>query len=300
MVDLRDAGPALVRAFFGSTAGGARELDDAHRAIRQGVPTSRRIAFTSLAGGTGCSATAAAVATVLARRRPGRVLGVDGATGSRSLARYAGTSLEGATPPSALRAGARASWEATDGLALAPSGLHVLRVGGAAPGHGSFPDRAASPERGGFPDRAASPDEWADAVEPIARFFDVVVGDWGRRSPFVDLGAVAEDAHVVALVCAGDRAAIEAAVSHAEAVRAHAAGTEVVVVPVDVTGEGQRAARTAASWDHVRVIPVPHDPAVTDPRRVRSAALRTGLVHLTAALVDAAVGATRRQTGAAR
>ncbi|MFJ3385890.1 MULTISPECIES: hypothetical protein [unclassified Curtobacterium] len=325
MVDLRDAGPALVRAFFGSTAGGARELDDAHRAIRQGVPTSRRIAFTSLAGGTGCSATAAAVATVLARRRPGRVLGVDGAAGSRSLARYAGTSVEGATPPSALRAGARASWEATDGLALAPSGLHVLRVGygssrgragfpdraasperagfpdrAASPERAGFPDRAASPERAGFPDRAASPDEWADAVDPIARFFDVVVGDWGRRSPFVDLGAVAEDAHVVALVCAADRAAIEAAVSHAEAVRAHAAGTEVVVVPVDVTGEGQRAARTAATWDHVRVLPVPHDPAVTDPRRVRSAALRTGLVHLTAALVDAAVGATRRQTGAAR
>ncbi|ROP60351.1 hypothetical protein [Curtobacterium sp. ZW137] len=288
MVDLRDAGPALVRAFFGSTAGGARELDDAHRAIRQGVPTSRRIAFTSLAGGTGCSATAAAVATVLARRRPGRVLGVDGAAGNRSLARYAGTPLEGATPPSALRAGARASWEATDGLALAPSGLHVLRVGGVGPEHGSFPDRAASP------------DEWADAVDPIARFFDVVVGDWGRRSPFVDLGAVAEDAHVVALVCAADRAAIEAAVSHADAVRAHATGTEVVVVPVDVTGEGQRAARTAETWDHVRVLPVPHDPAVTDPRRVRSAALRTGLVHLTAALVDAAVDATRRPTGAPR
>ncbi|ROS76323.1 MinD-like ATPase involved in chromosome partitioning or flagellar assembly [Curtobacterium sp. PhB130] len=300
MVDLRDAGPALVRAFFGSTAGGARELDDAHRAIRQGVPTSRRIAFTSLAGGTGCSATAAAVATVLARRRPGRVLGVDGAAGNRSLARYAGTPLEGATPPSALRAGARASWEATDGLALAPSGLHVLRVGGVGPGHGAFPDRAASPERGAFPDRAASPDEWADAVDPIARFFDVVVGDWGRRSPFVDLGAVAEDAHVVALVCAADRAAIEAAVSHADAVRAHATGTEVVVVPVDVTGEGQRAARTAETWDHVRVLPVPHDPAVTDPRRVRSAALRTGLVHLTAALVDAAVDATRRPTGAPR
>lgn len=266
-----DVVPALGRAFFGSVAGGARELDDAHRAICQGVPTSRRIAFASLRGGTGCSATAAAVATVLARRRPGRVLGVDGAAGSRSFAAYAGSPDPDPTPASDRRRVARTSWDALDGLPVTPAGLHVLRTG--------------DPRT---PSRQASPSEWAAAVDPIARFFDVVVGDWGSRSPFVDLGSVAADAHVVALVTGADRAGIEEGVAHAEAVRRHAEGTRVLVVPVDTTGTGLRAARTAAGWPGHEVHPVASDPSRAGG--TRPAAVRTALVHLTAALVDAAVG----------
>ena len=275
-----DVVPALGRAFFGSVAGGARELDDAHRAIRQGVPTSRRIAFASLRGGTGCSATAAAVATVLARRRAGRVLGVDGAAGLRSFATHAGADRTEPTPPSERRSAARTSWDATDGLAVTGSGLHVLRIG--------------DPR---LPSRQAAPADWTDAVDPIARFFDVVVGDWGSRSPFVDLGAVAADAHVVALVTGADRPGVEEGIAHADALRRHAPDTRVVVVPVDAVGAGLRAARVAADWpDHV-VLPVPHDPTTTVPG-VRPTASRTALVHLTAALVDAAVG--RRSTEATR
>lgn len=268
---LDDVVPALGRAFFGSVAGGARELDDAHRAIRQGVPTSRRIAFASLRGGTGCSATAAAVATVLARRRSGRVLGVDGAAGLRSFTAYAGADQTGPTAPSDRRRAARTSWDATDGLAVTPSGLHVLRIG--------------DPR---LPSRQAAPDEWADAVDPIARFFDVVVGDWGPRSPFVDLGAVATDAHVVALVTGPDRASVEEGVAHADAIRRHAADARVVVVPVDTTGSGLRAARTAAEWPEHTVHPVPNDPS-TGGTADRPTASRIALIHLTAALVDATV-----------
>ncbi|WIB76415.1 hypothetical protein DEJ28_12145 [Curtobacterium sp. MCPF17_002] len=268
---LDDVVPALGRAFFGSVAGGARELDDAHRAIRQGVPTSRRIAFASLRGGTGCSATAAAVATVLARRRSGRVLGVDGAAGLRSFAAYTGADRTDPTPRSDRRDAARTSWDATDGLAVTPSGLHVLRIG--------------DPR---LPTRQAAPAEWTDAVEPIARFFDVVVGDWGSRSPFVDLGAVAADAHVVALVTGPDRPAIEEGVAHADAVRRHAPDTRVLVVPVDTTRTGLRAARTAAEWPGHAVHPIPNDPSTTGGRE-RPTASRIALIQLTAALVDAAV-----------
>lgn len=275
---LDDVVPAIGRAFFGSVVGGARELDDAHRAIRQGVPTSRRIAFASLRGGTGCSTTAAAVATVLARRRSGRVLGVDGAAGPRSFAELAGADHAGPTSPSDRRAAARTSWDATDGLAATGSGLHVLRIG--------------DPR---LPSRQAAPDEWTAAVDPIARFFDVVVGDWGSRSPFVDLGAVAADAHVVALVTGADRSGIEEATAHADALRRHAPDTRVVVVPVDTVGAGLRAARVAADWHGHVVLPVPHDPTTTVPE-VRPTASRIALVHLTAALVDAAVG--RRSTEA--
>lgn len=269
---LDDVVPALGRAFFGSVAGGARELDDAHRSIGQGVPTSRRIAFASLRGGTGCSATAAAVATVLARRRSGRVLGVDGAAGLRSFAVHAGADRTGPTPPSDRRRAARTSWDATDGLAVTPSGLHVLRVGD--------PDLSS---------RRAAPHEWSDAVDPIARFFDVVVGDWGSRSPFVDLGAVAADAHVVALVTGPDRPAVEEGVAHAEAVRRHTPDTRVLVVPVDTTGTGLRAARTASAWSDHAVHPVPNDPSTTHGG-TRPTASRIALIQLTAALVDAAVG----------
>jgi len=277
---LDDVLPALGRAFFGSVAGGARELDDADRAIRQGVPTSRRIAFASLRGGTGCSTTAAAVATVLARRRSGRVLGVDGAAGPRSFAGFAGADHDGPTPPSERRAAARTSWDATDGLATSPSGLHVLRVGNAR-----------------LPTRQAAPDEWRTSVDPIARFFDVVVGDWGSRSPFVDLGAVTADAHVVALVTGADRPGVEEGIAHADALRRHAPDARVVVVPVDTVGTGLRAARVAADWPEHVVLPVPHDPTAAVPG-VRPTASRIALVHLTAALVDAAVG--RRSTEAPR
>jgi len=270
---LDDVVPAIGRALFGSVAGGARELDDAHRSIRQGVPTSRRIAFASLRGGTGCSSTAAAVATVLARRRSGRVLGVDGAAGVRSFATYAGSPDAAPTAPSDRRRSARTSWDALDGLPVTPAGLHVLRIGD--PLH---------------PSRPASSAEWAEAVDPVARFFDVVVGDWGTRSPFVDLGSVASDAHVVALVTGPDRAGIEEGVAHAEAIRRHAPGSRVVVVPVDTTGTGLRAARTAAGWPDHQVLAVPTDPSLAGG--TRPTAVRAALVHLTATLVDAAVGRT--------
>ncbi|KQO62220.1 hypothetical protein [Curtobacterium sp. Leaf261] len=273
MVDLREALPALGRALFGSTAGGATELDDADRTIRQGVPTSRRMGFTSLHGGTGCSTVAAAVASVLASRRPGRVLGVDGAAGPRPFVLLAGASTPGPTTRSSRREAARTSWDATDGLERASTGLHLLRLG--APS---------------LPDRPASPADWADATEPIARFFDVVVGDWGRRSPFVDLGAVADDSHVVALVAGPDRGAVEEAVSHAGAIERHAAGTRVVVVAVDTVGIGDAAARVAATWGRVPVLRVPSDPSLADPRRSRPARVRAAYITLTAELMRSALG----------
>ena len=63
--DPRDVLSALARSAFTSTAGGARDLGEDDRHIRQSVSTSRRIGLTGVAGGSGTSATAAAVASVL-------------------------------------------------------------------------------------------------------------------------------------------------------------------------------------------------------------------------------------------
>jgi hypothetical protein len=63
----------------------------------------------------------------------------------------------------------------------------------------------------------------------------------------------------------------------------------VLVVPVDTTEVGLRAARTAAQWPGHTVRPVPNDPTAA-AGGARPVGARIALIQLTAALVDAAVG----------
>lgn len=72
-----------------ATDRGGAELASLEEAIRTPLPVSRRIAFASLSGGTGCSTVAARVAATLHTRRNGRVLGVDAQGASPSMAHHA-------------------------------------------------------------------------------------------------------------------------------------------------------------------------------------------------------------------
>lgn len=159
-----------VSAVFGSATGASRALLDADAAVRVPLPACRRIGFVHLAPGRGGSSTAAAVATVLARRRAGMVLAVDASPSPHGL-----LPLLGATGGRPASSTATTAAEARAGLATTPSGCYAVDL------------------------RPA--DDWS-AVTGITRFFDVVVTDWGLRH---DLGPVLEHSHVVCIVVrAGD------------------------------------------------------------------------------------------------
>ena len=272
MVEVSEVSSAVRRALFGSIVRGTSEFADADAAIRRGVPTCRRVNFVSLRGGTGVSTAAASVATVLAQRRP-RVLAIDGGTG-RTLTRLtrADGLLEPPAPPEPGRRRtlpergfvATTFWEATKSIPVSPTGLRV-----------------AAPVRTGT--RQASPLEWRAFVEPVTRFFDVAVGDWGRRSASADLGAVVDDAHVVALVARADRFALEEALAHVEAIRTRSGRTPIVVAMV-VDGVGPTASRVAASWAIAPVHHIPFD-ASAGTAAPASHAVREAYIHLAAALI---------------
>jgi hypothetical protein len=107
------------------------------------------------------------VATVLAARRAGSVLAVDASPSPHGLLPLLGAPASGTVPTGTTAAEVRA------GLARAPGGCYAL-------------------------DLRPAPD-WATAVGPIARFFDVVVTDWGLR-PAYDLEPVLAGSHAVCLV----------------------------------------------------------------------------------------------------
>lgn len=270
---------AAARGALSSPSRDAQLLGDADAAIRQAVPTSRRIAVVSVASGSGCSTVAAALATRFASARGGRVLAVDGG-GAPGLAALIGSSEPepasadapaaepAAAPAPAPRAARRhgrtetvlTSWDATAGLPRSRAGA-VLAAPGA--------------------ERAATAAEWALAVDPIARYFDVVIGDWGTRTARVDVGAAVAGAHAVLVVAHADRGAVEAAVAVADGIRTHR-GIAALVVADDVRDAGPDAARAADAWGGARVAYLPHDgrghgrPGVASPAFQRAAVLLAG------------------------
>lgn len=78
-----DAAAALLRAVVRGT-GAASELDEADRLLRTALPLTRRVGCVAVAGGSGTSTTAAALANVLAARRAGMVLAGRGRDDGRS------------------------------------------------------------------------------------------------------------------------------------------------------------------------------------------------------------------------
>jgi hypothetical protein len=202
---------AVLAPVFGSATGHSRALLDCDAAVRMPSPVCRRIGFVQLAPGIGGSTTAARVATVLARRRAGMVLAVDASPSPRGLLPLLDAPRTGTDP--AARAGTAA--EVRAGLAQAPGGCYALDL---------RPDPATA---------------WPAAVGPIARFFDVIVTDWGlRRRPY-ELEPALGGSHAVCLVVRAEDAAVDAAAALLRALRTRPATPPVVVALVG----GSRGAR---------------------------------------------------------
>lgn len=249
----------VARLTFAGSTGLARTLEEADQGLRRAVSTSRRVAVVQADGGAGATTTLAGAATALAQRRPAAVLTVDAAAGAAALV----TATRAAEPlPWTVARGATAGLaRAADARAALPVGRGGLRVLGDGTASAPWPP---------------GPRAWREAVDPVGRFFDVVLTDWGVRSA-ADLSVVAGDHHVVAVVARADRGPAErgavlaarlvtgaldgyaaAPVSGDGAWRAPA----VVLVLVDVGGTGGRAdavARDALDGLPVSVVTVPHD-----------------------------------------
>lgn len=217
---------ATLRTLVRSTSTAA-ELTEADARLRTPMALSRRVSFLAVTGGSGTSATAASVASLLAARRTGMVLAVDAGGGPSGL----GWQLEvesGAGKPmsdpaaTARRQTARSAADARSGLSDTPTGLHLLDL--AEPGTA-----------------AASVTEWRRSVSPIARFFDLVVTEWGVRHWQGDLTEVAATSHLVAVVARAERHAATAAASVVPLLQDVSPAPRVVLVLVDVARTSERA-----------------------------------------------------------
>lgn len=260
-------------ALLGSTSERMRELGEADDAITMPLPLSRRIGFVQHGGGVGASTTAAAVASTLATRRSGLVLGVNAATGPRSLPWQVGVPV--GLEPSERRARARTTSDAVDGLREAPTGLRVLDL--------------ADQQAISMP---APSNAWFEHVSPLSRFFDVVVTDWGVRQWNVDLGDVAASSHVVCLVARSDRQSAEDAAALVPALSGHPGAPAVVLALVDVGGTGATATHWLREYLGVPIARIPFDGVRAGVQPSPSAALATntrlGYARLAGALVRAA------------
>jgi MinD-like ATPase involved in chromosome partitioning or flagellar assembly len=265
-------------ALLGSTSERMRELGEADDAITMPLPLSRRLAFVQKGGGVGASTTAAAVASALATRRSGLVLGVNASTGLRALPWQVG--VPAGVEPSDRRARARTSGDAVDGLREAPTGLRVLDLA----------DQSAI----SMPAPASA---WFDHVTPISRFYDVVVTDWGVRQWNVDLGDVASSSHVVCLVARSDRQSAEDAAALVPAIGGYPGAPAVVLALVDAGGTGATATHWLREYLGVPIVLIPFDSARSSDQPTASSALATGTrlayARLAAALVRASQGGGR-------
>lgn len=222
----------------------ARRLADADAAMRRPVATSRRVALVQGDGGAGATTTLAGTACVLARRRGGGgVLAVDAARGPAALAATLGVD-------------ARLPWSADAAALPGDRGVDVrARLPHGAAGVAVLGDGSASTP---WP---PTPRRWRDLVDPVGRFFDVVVTDWGVRTD-EETTQVAQEHHVLVVVTRTERAALERAVARAadQAARPHAPA--VVLLAVDVARSGDRDAGLARAAG-LDVLVVPHDPVLT-------------------------------------
>ncbi|MDC7121722.1 hypothetical protein OMK64_09250 [Cellulomonas fimi] len=181
----------VARLTFAGSTGLARTLEEADQGLRRAVSTSRRIAVVQADGGAGATTTLAGAATALAQRRPAAVLTVDAAAGAAAL--VSRTRVPQPLPWTVARDATAGLARGADARAALPVGRGGLRVLG--------DGTASSPWPPG-------PRAWREAVDPVGRFFDVVLTDWGVRSA-TDLSVVAGDHHVVTVVARADRGPAE-------------------------------------------------------------------------------------------
>lgn len=272
---------------LGSTAARVQELTEADSVLRAPTALSRRIGFVQARGGAGASSTAAYVASMLARRRSGYVLGVNASPGTTGLPWQAGLPAGAEHRPSERRRSARRLPDAVDGLPRTSSGLWSLDLGAL-----------------GSPRAPAPTSAWFDAVSPISRFFDVVVTDWGVRSWQIDLAQVASASHVLCLVARADRHSAEETATLVDALSDAEDGLRLVLALVNVGGTAGRAPAILRDQLEVPVVAIPHDAARGAARPVSSELLgtrtRIAYTRLATELMAAALPRTGRPAEAAQ
>jgi hypothetical protein len=128
---------------------------------------------------------------------------------------------------------------------------------------------------------ATSGGTWFEQVSPIARFYDLVITDWGVRHPQVDLRQVARASHVVCLVARADRYPAEEAAALLPALSEAEDQPRVVLALVDVGRTAGRTPQLLRSQLAAPVLPIPYDPLRAAERPVASRRLpaRTRLAY---------------------
>ena len=286
----------IISGLLGSASGITRELTASDTLLRSPLALSRRIGFVQLRGGSGASSTAGYVASMLARRRTGMVLAVNASAGETNLLWHAGLPRPpaGATdhPRIARR---RAEEERADDAFPSASDDEVggFRARAAAREPRNALSRAhpssAADARAGLPvtgtglialdlardHLATSAGTWFEQVTPIARFYDLVITDWGVRHRQVDLRQVARASHVVCLVTRADRYPAEEAAALIPALLEVEDQPQVVLVLVDVGRTAERTPQLLRSQLQVPVLTIPYDPLRAAARPVGSRRLPT-------------------------
>jgi MinD-like ATPase involved in chromosome partitioning or flagellar assembly len=271
----------MISGLLGSVSAITHELTTCDVLLRSPLALSRRIGFVQLRGGTGASSTAGYVASMLARRRTGMVLGVNASAGETSMLWQAGLARSAGNAASdqerrrhpAIAADARA------GLPVTGTGLIALDL---------VRDHLA-----------ASAGTWFEEVTPIARFYDLVITDWGVRHRQVDLRQVARASHVVCLVARADRYPAEEAAALLPALGEVEDQPQVVLALVDLGRTAERTPQLLRSQLLVPVLSIPYDARRAQARPIasRQLASRTRLAYGrlgTALMAEAVKPAYRR------
>jgi MinD-like ATPase involved in chromosome partitioning or flagellar assembly len=271
----------IISGLLGSVSAITHELTTSDALLRSPLALSRRIGFVQLRGGSGASSTAGYVASMLARRRTGMVLGVNASGGEANMLWYAGLTRLPATGTAdhQRRKHPSTAADARAGLPMSGAGLIALDLGRDHLG--------------------ASAGTWFEHVTPIARFYDLVITDWGVRHRQVDLRQVARASHVVCLVARADRNPAEEAAALIPALAEMEDQPRVVLALVDVGRTAERTPQLLRSQLPVPVVSVPYDPRRAQARPVASRQLpsRTRLAYTrlcTALMAEAVRPAYRR------
>jgi MinD-like ATPase involved in chromosome partitioning or flagellar assembly len=271
----------IISGLLGSVSAITHEFTTSDALLRSPLALSRRIGFVQLRGGSGASSTAGYVASMLARRRTGMVLGVNASGGEANMLWYAGLTRLPATGTAdhQRRKHPSTAADARAGLPMSGAGLIALDLGRDHLG--------------------ASAGTWFEHVTPIARFYDLVITDWGVRHRQVDLRQVARASHVVCLVARADRNPAEEAAALIPALAEMEDQPRVVLALVDVGRTAERTPQLLRSQLPVPVVSVPYDPRRAQARPVASRQLpsRTRLAYTrlcTALMAEAVRPAYRR------
>ena len=269
----------IIGGLAGSASALTHELTTSDQVLRAPLALCRRVGFVQVRGGSGASATAGYVANLLARRRTGMVLGVNASAGEAHLLRQAGVSIPARSRDGDKRVSPASAVDARAGLGVSGTGLYGLDLA-----------------RG---KTAASAGTWFELVSPIARFYDVVVTDWGVRDRRVDLRQAAVASHVVCLVARADRHAAEEAAALVPALLQVEDRPRLVLVLVDVAGTGEHTPGLIRRQLDIPVLKIPYEPlrAAAQPPASRRLPARSRLAatRLATAVMAEAQRADLRQ-----